>query len=102
MKNMTRATPKSQIADSLRKTQTVLPQRVFEDQDLGHTLGPAATLKDEVIEGFRRQAHAHRFVEIDAVVSLAVEHQRGLRVLGNRVAGDAPDFHEVLPAQKRR
>ena len=89
------------VADALGEIQPLPAQDVFEQQNLGHALRPAAALQDEVFEGFRGQTHAHRLVEVDAVVSFAVKYERGFGVLGDRVAGHALDVHQGFAAQKR-
>ena len=83
------------VVGARQQALDVSPQRL-----VGHALGPAAALQDEAFEGLRREPHAHRLVEVEAVVSLAVEGERGFRVLGNRVSRHAPDVHEGAAAQE--
>ena len=98
-----------QVAKPLRQPQTRAEHRVVGAEDLQHAARPAHALADMQRQPLGRQARGERHLQIAGAPALALQPQRGVRVLGHGFDGEAADAldrraadHRAGAAEERR
>ncbi len=87
-----------EVAEALGPLQAAGEERVVDAQDLDHAARPADALADVGGEGLGGQPGGLRDVDVGGVPAQLLHAQRGVRVLGDGLGGDAADLVEGLAA----
>ena len=80
------------VAKPLAYTQALAQQRVINPEDLAHPARPADALADMTRQTFGREPGRLRDRKVGGVVSKAAEFERGVRIFGHRLDGDATNL----------
>ncbi len=89
------------IAEALEQAQALAQQRVVDAEDLHHAARPADALVDVCAEAVGGQAGCLRNAQVGRVPALAVQAQRGVRILGDGLGGKPADGIDGLAPQYR-
>ncbi len=97
------------VAEALEQAQALAQQRVVDAEDLHHAARPADALVDVGAEAVGGQARGLRNAQVGRVPAVAVQAQRGVRILGDGLGGEAADIvdrrapqHRARTAEERR
>jgi len=90
-----------QVAEPLPEFQPVPEQRVVQPEYLEHPARPSHALADMQDQPLGREPRRQRQPQIGGVPSRAMQLQRGVRVLGHRLHGEAADLLQRGAADHR-
>ena len=90
-----------EVAEPLRRLQSLGKERVVRAHDLDHAAGPADALLDVSAEALRRQSGRLRDVDVGRVPAIHLHAQRGVRVLSHGLDRDAANLIESGAAKDR-
>ena len=90
-----------QVAEPLPEAQPAADQRIVDPQDLRHAARPARTLADMERQPLGGEAGGEPHVDVGGVPAEALQLERGVRILGHRLAGEAIGVLQRLAPQDR-
>src|SRR5579859_7630025 len=90
-----------EVTKSLRKREPRRKERILDAQNLGHAARPANALTDMRGKALRCKAGSPGNIDVCGVPAIPLDAQCSMRILGDRLYGDAANLVEGAAPQHR-